>query len=183
VAAAEGSDPRKLPSFSLGSTGIEVLWTITALLAGSSFFIGLALALATSRSWKGQLHTNHLPHVASWVLALATIVIGGICMALARWMDCSLDGTSDQALVKGWQRRYFTWIGLAEVPFFVGIAAVLFTARFWLYLPGVAFHLLTLLRVAPTSGHIDKDQEQLDLAGFQISLRAVLDAGVGRRHH
>ena len=177
----EGNDGRG-EIFSLGlRSAVEVSWVLIVGIAGSVFFVGLALGIATSRSFHGPLRKDHVPSLSPAVVAVGLLVIGTGCLIVARFLERPLDGSSDRALSASWQRRFFVWVGVGEIPLFLALATIVATGRFWLYPIGSFFTLICLCRIAPTSGRLARYQEQLTSDGYSISLRAALDAGL-RRH-
>lgn len=158
-----------------GALAIRQFWFLLLGLAGSVVMIGVVLAIATGHGpSNAALHVDHLPHVSTGALALALVGLGVVTLAAARALDRPLDGTSDAALVASFKRRFFLWVGLSEVPTFVGVALVALTARFALYPVGALFAFIGYARIAPTKVHLARDQERLDRAHQGRSLLNAL---------
>jgi hypothetical protein len=109
------------------------------------------------------------------VIALVIVLTGFSCMLIARAVDRPLDASSDAALRTSYFRKFFIQVGLGEVPFFLGIAAIALTGHFWLYFVGAAFSVVVYIRFAPTARNIDRIQRKIDLTGSQCSLRQALE--------
>jgi hypothetical protein len=168
----DGGNHRNLSPLGGGSNnGVTAFWFLLVGLAGSVVFIGVALAVATER---GSLRKAHWAHASSQWVALAIFVLGIGCLGMARLFGRRLDASSDASLLSSYRRRFFVWVGLGEIPLFTSVAAVAVTGRYWHYLIGAAFAGVGFIRVAPTGGHVSRDQDQLLRNGHSRSLVAAL---------
>lgn len=64
----------------------------------------------------------------------------------------------------------FVGIGLAETPVILGLLAALLLGEWWVFVPGLAFGLWGLARVAPSRRNIERREEQLRSTGQTLSL-------------
>jgi hypothetical protein len=160
------------PSGEGNMNGVRVFWFLLAGLAGSVVSICLALTLAV---YQGKAFRRvHRVHLNPGLVAIGIVVIGIGCLLVAKVLERPLDGRSDPSLLTSYRRRFFIWVALGEMPFFVGIAAVAVTAWFWPCLVGAAFALIGYIRIAPTASALARDQERLNNTGSSRSLVAAL---------
>jgi hypothetical protein len=158
--------------------GVRVYWFLLAGLANAVLFIGVALAVAV---FHGRTFARvHATHVSPALVDAGMVVISVVVLVVAKSVERPLDGGTDASLIATYRARFFLWVGLGEVPFFVSIAAVAATDRFWPYLIGAACALVGYGRIAPTPGHLARDQEQIDRHGPARSLVAALSTMPGR---
>lgn len=155
------------------SKGVRGYWMLIVGLASALVFIGLVLGVY--RYAGKHVGNEHVTAASSALVALGIVVFGLACNLIARRLDRPLDGSSDEALVKSYQTRFFLWVGFGEAPAFVGIIAFVVTGVLWLYAVGVLFAVLAYAHLAPTEAHLSADQAKLNHSGHGRSLRAALD--------
>jgi hypothetical protein len=114
--------------------GVRTFWALLFGLAGAVLIICLVFAEAIYRS-KAFRRSHHV-HLSHGLVATGIVVIGIGCLFVASRVERPLDGTSDSSLVASYRKRFFVWVGLGELPFFVGVAAVAATGWFWACLVG-----------------------------------------------
>lgn len=151
------------------ATGIRVYWKLLQSLALSVLLIGAIISVESSKFHR---------HASGSQQLLAAVVVGFLGMVfqiVADKAERPLDGSSAPALVASYRRRFFLWVGCGEAPVFISLVAVVVTGRWWIYVVGLLFTLVAFARLAPTSTHLDRDQQAIAAAGSTLSLRDVLD--------
>jgi hypothetical protein len=159
--------------------GVRQFWFLLMGLAGALVMIGVAVApYVIQNQHLKKSHPLHLSPVSS---ASVIVVVGLIGQVLVRSVNRPLNGSSDVSLLASFRARFFLWVGVGDVPAFVGLALALASDRFWLYPVGVAFALVSYAHIAPTGAHLARDQEQLNRSGNRRSLIEALATMPGRR--
>lgn len=172
--------PLNTGGISSSANGVRQFWFLLIGLAGALVMIGVTVGtyMAQDHHHKTSVHVN------PYLLAVILVILGTAGQVLVRFVERPLNGTSDRTLLDTYRSRFFVWVGIGEAPAFMGLAAALVTNRFWLYPVGVVFAVFSYWRIAPTSGHLAKDQRRLDQSGSPRSLVAALatmPAGRSRR--
>ena len=162
------------PIVRVKSKGVRGYWMLLVGFGAGIVFVGVLLAIF--KFVGKQFKSDHLAQVNAGIVGLGVLLVGVVCILVARRLERSLDGTSDATLVKSYQERFFLWIGLGEAPAFVGIIALVATGAVWLYPLGALFSFIAYAHLAPTGDHLHRDQESLNRRGIERSLRAALEA-------
>ena len=152
-----------------GATGIRVYWTLLQSLAISVVLIGVVIGIASS--------TFHRHSSGSEALLAAVVVafVGMVLQLVADKVERPLNGSSAAALVLSYRARFFLRVGFGEAPALISVIAVVLTARWEIFIVGALFAFATFARLAPTSGHLDRDQQAIAAAGSTLSLRDTLE--------
>jgi hypothetical protein len=154
-----------------GNNGVRQFWFLLIGLAGALVVVGLTIGnfLAKNRH-HASLHINE------YLLAGVVIALGVAGQVLVRLVDPQLNGATDASLTATYRQRFFLWVGVGEAPAFLGLLAAVATDRFWLYLVGCVFAVLSYVHIAPTARNLARDQARLDQNGTPRSLVSALGA-------
>ncbi|MFZ0250227.1 MAG: hypothetical protein WAL61_09800 [Acidimicrobiales bacterium] len=162
-----------------GIDGVRQFWFLLVGLAGALVMIGVTIAFYTVQN--SHQNKGHRLHLSPYLIASILVAVGIAGMVAARLTERPLDGSSDASLLASYRSRFFLWVGVGEVPAFIGLAATVATGHFWLYLVGCVFAVAAYVRIAPTANHLAKDQAQLDRNGNHRSLISALGTMSARR--
>jgi hypothetical protein len=111
--------------------------------------------------------------VVPWVpliIAFAMANIVGVHLVMRRPLDCA----SETALAMSYRSRYFTTISFNQS---VALFAFVFTflgGPAWLYDAAAVFILIRFWTSAPTRSALQRDQDELNAQGCELSLIAAL---------
>lgn len=100
--------------------------------------------------------------VAAWAIAAQVLA-----RVVPKPLDCAALGDS-------YRRRFFLRVALYESAALVAFVAVILTAHPELYLIGGMSTVVGLARTAPTEANLERDQQELHLAGCPGSLVAAV---------
>jgi hypothetical protein len=106
------------------------------------------------------------------VVAFGVYTLGAELWARAR----KLPGRTASELAAAYRGMFFIQYGLALTPALGGFAVCFIEQRVLPYLIGCAFSLVAMAMAAPTSGEIQRRQEQLNAQGVNVSLGQALTA-------
>lgn len=111
------------------------------------------------------------------VLPVAVLVVAAVGLAtlaaprlLARPLRCE----NESALADGYRQRFFLQIAFAEAAALVAFIGFIVSGAGWLYPVGALFSAIGFAKLAPTSGHLRQDQEDLRRRGCNVSLMSAL---------
>lgn len=107
-------------------------------------------------------------------VAVAVVILGLASLAAPRLVDRPLPCDDEPALAVGYRQRFFLRIALAEAAALAGFVGYLASSGGWLYPLGAFFTAIGFVRLAPTVGHLQQDQEVLRARGCGLSLTAAL---------
>ena len=77
-------------------------------------------------------------------------------------------------MAEGYRQRFFVRIAFAQVAALVGFIGFILSSAGWLYPVGALFSAIGFFGLAPTSGHLRRDQEDLHRHGCNLSLMSAL---------
>lgn len=150
-----------------GLTTIREVWT--------SFTAAVVLIGVVAPVVGGEPDTGS---ISFWVAVLAVASVLGL-MAAERLGQRPLDCTGPAALAGSYRTRFFLRTALSESIALVAFVLAILAGRWWVYWLFLPFTLYGFGRNAPTSGHLEADQERLRLAGCQLSLVGALRGSAG----
>jgi hypothetical protein len=106
---------------------------------------------------------------------LVLLIITGVCLVaegrvLARPLAC----TDLRALAGSFRTRYFLAIALSEAIALGAFVATFLTGNWWVYWTFLPVALGGFARLAPTSAHLEAQQEELRMQGCPLSLIRAL---------
>ena len=144
------------------SDGLVLLRGILLSFATALLLIGVVVAVLETGA---ELGTGTSAAPASLVVALFGVgcLVGSV---VERPLHCE----DDARLAKSYTQRFFLRVALAEAAALVGFVAFVVTGSGWLYPFGALFAALGFGRLAPTSRHLQEDQERLRDSGCARSL-------------
>lgn len=151
------------------ATGIRVYWTLLQSLAISIVLIGVVIGIASSKFHRHSSGSETL------LAAVVVAFVGMVLQLVADRVERPLNGSSAAALLLSYRARFFLRVGFGEAPTMISIVAVVLTGRWEIFIVGALFALVTFARLAPTSAHLDRDQQAIAEAGSTLSLRDTLN--------
>jgi hypothetical protein len=152
-------------SLSIGTDKLAALRVIWLAFSGALLLFGIAV-IQTVPEGTGS-------STGGWLLGLALAVVasfGGQSGFGGRPLSCD-DAAS---LVRSFQTRFFITTAFAEAPCLLAFVATFVTGQWWIYWVVLPFGLLGFWRNAPTSTHLQTEQERLRDRGCNLSLIRAL---------
>jgi hypothetical protein len=108
-----------------------------------------------------------------WVVGLA--VVAGLCLgAQARFGRRALNCNNLASLAESYRTRFFLRTAFAELIALCAFVATFLVGEWWLYWMYLPFALYGFALNAPTPARVRAEQQQLALAGCQLSLVRAL---------
>ncbi|MEZ5167389.1 MAG: hypothetical protein R2695_13210 [Acidimicrobiales bacterium] len=89
--------------------------------------------------------------------------------------------TSAGELATSYDERFFRRLAFAEVPLLAALYLMITIGPWWIWGIGLAFAAAGLVRAAPSSGNLRRDQDELHDAGCPLDLLEVLQSPLERR--
>ena len=148
---------------------LNSLRQITLAFSFSMILVGVVLIFVA--------HADDPSTMTPW-LVIASVVTVASLAAIEVVSRRSLDCTDETTLIQSFNSRFFARLAFADVIALVAFVASLSTDRWWFYWIFFPFALFGLLSHAPTRGQVERDQEQLNADGCNLSLVRVLLRGV-----
>lgn len=108
------------------------------------------------------------------VAVVAVVVVGLATLAAPRFLTRPLRCEDESALAEGYRQRFFLRIAFAEAAALVGFIGFIVSGAGWVYPLGALFRAIGFAKLAPTSGHLRQDQEDLRRHGCNVSLMSAL---------
>ena len=137
---------------------ISFIWAICL------FQIGLAWLLSGSTRPAGG---------PIW-LFVGLVVLSGLIAWFEPRFEKPLDCSSDVALAGSYRTRFFLRAAFAESIAMIAFVGSFMSRVWWLYPLGLAMSLVNFGRLAPTAGHLARDQAVLSEAGCRRLLVRAL---------
>jgi hypothetical protein len=159
-----------------GTDGLVVTRTIFLTFALALAAIGGVVAVLTNFS-----NLDHGPHrpdasmtrgftAAPVVISTAALIVSARIGGRLR-----VTATTTAARLAGLYRaRFFIRIAFSDACALIGFSGFVSTGRWWLYLIGAAFAAVGFAMVAPTAGHLRRDQDTIDETWSGLNLIAAL---------
>ena len=122
-------------------------------------------------------HDRPAHPAGGWLLAVALVGCASAFLTFNVIQRTSLKGGEPEALLKSYQMRFFIGFAEAEVAALFGFVVVFVTGRLVSYVIGLAFTLVGMMLVAPTTKNLARDQRALREQGSSLSLVEVLMSG------
>jgi hypothetical protein len=148
------------------SDGLVLLRGILLSFATALLLIGVVVAVLDSAEEFGGTVSETL---ASVIVA----VIGLVSLATAR-LERPLHCDDDARLAKSYTQRFFLRLASAEGVALAGFVAFVLTGSGWMYPLGVLFTAIGFALLAPTTRHLQEDEERLRDCGCARSLVEAL---------
>jgi len=137
-----------------------------------SFVIGICLVgvvVLVLETAGGEMGSTAVGPVAGVV-----VVVGLASLAAPVLLGRSLPCESEAVLASGYRRWFFLQIACAEADALVAFVGYILSSVAWVYPAGVLFSAIGFARLAPTSRHLKRLQEDLSREGCQLSLMSAL---------
>lgn len=106
--------------------------------------------------------------------AVVVVVVGVVTVVVRRVARRALPCASPSAMAAAYRTRFFLEIAFAEAAALIGFAAFMVTGAGWLYALGAVFSAAGFARLAPTTAHLRRDEEELRRRGCALGLVAAL---------
>ena len=107
-------------------------------------------------------------------VAAVVVAVGLATLAAPRLLTRPLRCENESAPAESYRQRFFLRIAFAEAAALVGFIGFILSGAGWLYSVGALFSAIGFARLAPTSGHLRQDQEDLRRRGCNVSLISAL---------
>jgi peptidoglycan/LPS O-acetylase OafA/YrhL len=140
--------------------GIFLSFTTALLLIGA-----VVVVLETTDGLDGAVSDT----LASLVVAL----VGGASLAGSR-LERPLHCEDDARLAGSYTQRFFLRVALAEAAALAGFVAFVVSGSGWMYPMGALFSAVGFVQLAPTTRHLQEDQERMSGSGCARSLVVAL---------
>ena len=150
-----------------GTNALEMLRQLFTAFATALVLIGLVVLLLSS----GNSSENAM---SPGIVAAGVAGYGVVSVFIPRLVERPLDCTDAGALLVSYRTRFFLRIAFADAAALVGFVGFFLADSWWLYPLGAAFALAGFVRLAPTRGNLQRDQDALNLSGCGQSLLHVL---------
>lgn len=95
------------------------------------------------------------------LVAAGVVAYGLLSLLLPGRLAPSLDCSSDVSLITTYRSRFFVRIAFADSAAIIGFTGFLLSGRSWMYPLGGVFAAIGFVRLAPTGGNLQRDQEAL----------------------
>lgn len=166
------NDPGWRPRLAAGTPdGLLLLRSMFVSFCAAIVLIGVATVLIV-----GDADGSVSPALGVLLTALA----GFVAQTVARSFDRPLDCSSDQALAGSYRTRFFLRLAFSEVAALVGFVLSILSGSLLPYVVGMVGTLAGFARLAPTTAHLEADQQALTVAGCGRSLVPALREGFSR---
>jgi hypothetical protein len=152
-----------------------------------TLFVSFTLALATiggvvavltnfsKSNFSRGLHKPGAPVVPGFAAALVVISVAALIVSARIGGRLRVTATTTTAELAGYYRtRFFLRVAFSEACALVGFSGFVATGRWWLYLIGAAFAGVGFAMLAPTAGHLRRDQDTIDETWSGLNLIAAL---------
>lgn len=110
----------------------------------------------------------------AWQSIAVIAAIGCGSLAAQAFLPRPLNGTSMKSLAASYRARFFLRLAMSEAVALAAFALSIAWGPWWAFYVGAAFTLAGFARLAPTRRHLQQDQDQLSLAGCDLSLTEAL---------
>jgi hypothetical protein len=111
--------------------------------------------------------------------ASMVVAIGIVGLIAGRLLNRQLDCSSDASLAASYQTRFFLRVAFAQSAALGGFALSIALGPWWVYLIGLGFAAVGMIRLAPTRQRLEVEQAELTAKGCRRSLsRALSDTAV-----
>lgn len=110
----------------------------------------------------------------AWQSLAAIAAFGCASLAAQSYLPPALDGTSKKSLAVSYRIRFFLRLALSEAVAMAAFVLSIAWGPWWAFYVGAALTLIGFARLAPTRHHLQQDQDQLSLAGCDLSLVEAL---------
>jgi len=149
---------------------------ILASFCAAIVLIGVAVLTLDS---KGGLHRRD--GVSIEVVVLGVALVGVLSLVGERLWVPRLDASDRDSVLRSWRSRFFARTAWAEAPALVAFGGfLLLGGEAWVYLVGLAASIAGFALASPSRGSVLRDQKQLDAAGEELDLLAMLGGWPGR---
>ena len=155
-----------------GINALGMLRQLFTAFASALFLIGVVVLFLAS----GNSDPNAM---SPGIVAVGVAGYGVVSLVAPRLVERPLDCTDPGALLVSYRTRFFLRIALADAAALVGFVGFFLADEWWLYPMGATFALAGFVRLAPTRGNLQRDQDALNLSGCGLSLTHVLTSTGG----
>ena len=166
---AEGNGGRRAQAPN-GLMAIRVIFSV--FVAGVSIFGVVTLVLVAGMKTKPANQSLAFPFVVLGIAAALLLV--------AVKFRKPLDTSSESALSGTYRERFIIRAAIAEGAALLGIVGFMVAAQWWMVPVVALIGVVGFASTAPTSGAIQREQQQLQAQGCSFSLTAALNGSTGR---
>ncbi len=110
----------------------------------------------------------------AWQSIAVITAFGCASLAAQAFLPRPLDGSAITSLAASYRARFFLRLAMSEAVALAAFALSIAWGPWWAFYVGAAFTLTGFARLAPTRRHLQQDQDQLSLAGCDLSLTEAL---------
>lgn len=121
-----------------------------------------------------DINTSGFGTLSELPVALVVLSVGVASVVASALVGPDLQCQDDVQMAKRYVQRFFLRLALAETAALVGFVGFMLSGAGWIYFLATAFSAVGFSRLAPTEGHLRKDQDGLSAMGCQRSLLVAL---------
>jgi hypothetical protein len=108
------------------------------------------------------------------VVAEVVLLSGMASLGLERLVERPLDCRSTRNIASAYRQRFFLRAAFSESAALFGFVGAFVAGHGWIYLTGLFPAVVGFGRLAPTSRHLERDQQMLAVMGCHRNLRVAL---------